>query len=552
MEKIAINEVLTPSININTDIVYANTSVEDELFITDSVNQLHYNISGILQAYYTTTKTEDDITTIYNYGNLPFVTPKDNIFLPTPARTVRIGGDFCILVQYYYIGPLYNRDKVDFAEFTPKLLFYSKSFAPEDEEAFEAWKRQKKEEFGESMEFYALNNSDQSNIYNYNYDEENNIIIFNLDLTLDNLGYFPDYAATGGEHYIKIDILDNIYSNANTYDTTLKFWKVPITGQNYYSATDHISVVSPTYSWGENNFSVNTPLYCQAKEGWYSKGSCGINLNNNDIIKVNGIMFNEDNIDNSGEGIQFYHSSEDSALLPFDIFYGSKGKLYFMSNPRKSSKLLFNQKYQLCYGVGDTITLPSKLPLQGYITDSCRNIEFLIPLTIPILNYNDIELSGTIQIRGDQGYLAHPLRGNDKETTAFNDITTIFELNAGNSNGLVTHSDPYLEPEKKENDDTDQRIDTLLWGGKSYTCGIPSDCLSYFVTPAGIVVNIKMNQDQAFKHVTNNTTVSITPVSSIYTYYNETNDTPPSSISEKNITKWKTDPLVSKLQIKII
>jgi hypothetical protein len=48
MEKIAINEVLTPSININKNITYANTSIEDELFITDRVHQIHYNISGTL------------------------------------------------------------------------------------------------------------------------------------------------------------------------------------------------------------------------------------------------------------------------------------------------------------------------------------------------------------------------------------------------------------------------------------------------------------------------------------------------------------------------
>ena len=323
MEKIALNEVLTPTININTDITYVNTSVEDELFLTDTVNQLHYNISGTLQAYYTTTRMENNILTTYNYGNLPFAaTPKSNPFLPTPTRTVRIGGDFCILVQYYYMGPLYDEDIVDFDKTSPKQLFFSKHFATE--EALKAWKAQKRAELGESfIEFYDLNDYDQSSIYDYNYDEENNIITFNLNLTFDNLGYFHDHAATGGEHYIKVDILDNIYSNANIYDTTLRFWDIPVTGKNYYSVTDHVSIVSPTYSWGENNFSINTPLYCQAKEGWYGKGSCGINLNNNDIVKVNGIMFNEDNIDNSGEGIQFYHRTEDNALLPFDIFYVS-------------------------------------------------------------------------------------------------------------------------------------------------------------------------------------------------------------------------------------
>jgi hypothetical protein len=38
MARISLTEVLTPEINIDTNIVYANTSLEEELFITDSVN----------------------------------------------------------------------------------------------------------------------------------------------------------------------------------------------------------------------------------------------------------------------------------------------------------------------------------------------------------------------------------------------------------------------------------------------------------------------------------------------------------------------------------
>ena len=160
MEKAVLDEVLTPSINISTDITYLNTSVEDELFITDSIHQLHYNVSGTLQAYYTTMKAENNTIITYNYGNLPFT--------KNPSESEKnIGGDFCIFIRYCYVGILYDEDKVDCEEFNPKLLFYSKRF--NSEEDLNAWQEQKKEELGElSIDFYDLNDQTQSSIYNYN------------------------------------------------------------------------------------------------------------------------------------------------------------------------------------------------------------------------------------------------------------------------------------------------------------------------------------------------------------------------------------------------
>jgi hypothetical protein len=103
---------------------------------------------------------ENNIITTYKYGNLPMVTsPKNNTFLPTPTRTIHIGGDFCILVQYYYMGPIYEENVIDFEETSPKQLFYSKHF--NTTEAFEAWKDQKLTELGESyIQFYDLNDYD--------------------------------------------------------------------------------------------------------------------------------------------------------------------------------------------------------------------------------------------------------------------------------------------------------------------------------------------------------------------------------------------------------
>jgi hypothetical protein len=52
---------------------------------------------------------------------------------------VHVGGDFCILVQYYYLGPVYEEEQIDFVETDNKQLFYAKGFRSEN--AFNLWKK---------------------------------------------------------------------------------------------------------------------------------------------------------------------------------------------------------------------------------------------------------------------------------------------------------------------------------------------------------------------------------------------------------------------------
>lgn len=318
----------------------------------------------------------------------------------------------------------------------------------------------------------------------------------------------------------------------------------------YYVGSSGISgIYSPIYTTvskktertlelEKNKILTYVPIECGMGDGWYNNNSSGINLNNNDIVKVNGIFFNEDQINNIGEGIHFYHPNANPNLSNFDIFYGRNGKLYFMSNPNQSDLLKYNEKFKLCYGPGDTFTISSRTPLSGYISDSKRLIQFLIPLAIPILNYNRIEITGTILARGNNGYISHFLRtGNDDvdlSTRFYNDITTRFELGQGADNGLVTHS--IIEEEQEIN---------------YYSCGIPKNRVDVTVTPSGLSISLSMlgdnGDDYHFSNITNNTPISIMPIGTIYAYCSQDE---PKIIPEDSNAK-EIDPYVPNLKITI-
>lgn len=59
---------------------------------------------------------------------------------------------------------------------------------------------------------------------------------------------------------------------------------------------------------------------------YYTSGSYGVDLNNSDIVGINGLYF-EDAVDSAGEGINFYRSS-----TTWDRLYAYGGVLYFAPN----------------------------------------------------------------------------------------------------------------------------------------------------------------------------------------------------------------------------
>lgn len=305
----------------------------------------------------------------------------------------------------------------------------------------------------------------------------------------------------------------------------------------------------------KNKILTYVPIECGMGDGWYNNNSSGINLNNNDIVKVNGIFFNEDQINNIGEGIHFYHPNANPNLSNFDIFYGRNGKLYFMSNPNQSDLLKYNEKFKLCYGPGDTFTISSRTPLSGYISDSKRLIQFLIPLTIPILNYNGIEITGTISVRGNNGYVSHFLRtgkinADTDLSTKFDDITTRFELGQGDDKGLVTHEN--INGTQLPGD-WNNNIETTVLDGNFYNCGIPKNRVGVTVTPSGLSISLSMlgDEDYRFSNVTNNTPISIVPMKTIYAYYNYDKIPENNIIPEDLSTKFQIDPYVPNLKITI-
>ena len=233
-----------------------------------------------------------------------------------------------------------------------------------------------------------------------------------------------------------------------------------------------------------------SPISCEMKDGWYNNNSSGINLNNNDIVKVNGLFFNEDAINNIGEGIQFYNYNNIRDKHNFDILYGKGGEVYYVKNPDNTKDLEHSEQTRLIYSAGRELSIEGDTPIYGHITSSKRKLCFLIPLAKPITNYTNIELKGCFLIRGIEGYLAHP-DGEDKASGyAYDDYGPRIEIGEENNNNYS-----YLPV-----GDTYRRLI------------IPKSLISLNLNACGLSVVITLPENKEFKGAVNNTPITLTPV----------------------------------------
>ena len=171
---------------------------------------------------------------------------------------------------------------------------------------------------------------------------------------------------------------------------------------NFGLATSGAKTVSakPVFDWGKSDFNFNVPVKMPNSQ-YYSitdKTGGGLNMNNSDIIGLNGLFF-ADAVDSNGEGLFFYNSSTKA----WDVLYAHQGKLYFKPNYSNNTTA-----YKMTITPGDVISITDNTPFSGYVTNSKKTIFFTIPLNKPVVGIESVTMSGSFQLRGITGYLYNP------------------------------------------------------------------------------------------------------------------------------------------------
>lgn len=194
---------------------------------------------------------------------------------------------------------------------------------------------------------------------------------------------------------------------------------------NFGLATAGAKTVStkPVFDWSKTDFQFNVPVE-MASSLYYSqtdKTGGGLNMNNSDITRLNGLYF-ADAADSNGEGLFFYNNKTDA----WDIFYAYQGNLYFKPNYSNNTKA-----YELCYAPGTEMSIGDNTPLYGYLTNARKSLILTIPVNKPIVGAPKLSISGKIQLRGISGYLYNQA---SKATTK----TAIVNLSSTSTEGITT------------------------------------------------------------------------------------------------------------------
>lgn len=169
----------------------------------------------------------------------------------------------------------------------------------------------------------------------------------------------------------------------------------------------------PVFDWSKTDFQFNVPINAMSSK-YYSplqddKGTGGLNMNNSDIVKANGIFF-ADAADSAGEGLFFYNSK----VSGWDVLYAHQGKLYFKPEFTSSSATA----YTIFYAPGDTTTIGDNTPFFGYLTNSKKSLIVTIPINKPVIA-TGCTISGNLQMRSVSGYLYNQASNKTEKTTTF-------------------------------------------------------------------------------------------------------------------------------------
>lgn len=133
--------------------------------------------------------------------------------------------------------------------------------------------------------------------------------------------------------YVPITEQSDIKITKNAYTAHKKITKLQVgktylvqgyCGDYFMDVESHSANIemNPVFDWSRTDFKFNvTPIVPEDK--FMTKQECGLNMNNSDIGKVNGIFFN-DSSDDSSEGINFYRDGK-----TWDSLYAKFGTIYF-------------------------------------------------------------------------------------------------------------------------------------------------------------------------------------------------------------------------------
>lgn len=158
------------------------------------------------------------------------------------------------------------------------------------------------------------------------------------------------YKVGDGEYidFIQVNKSNIVISENNTFVATVKLTGLDYTQKYTFQAytSDKLKLIyskevsvklDPVFDWGENDYNFNVPVK-MALNQYVKNGTYGIDVNDSDIINMNGCYF-KDVCDTNEEGIFFYRSDGGS-----DRFYGMNGDLYIApSNGETSNKVLTSE-----------------------------------------------------------------------------------------------------------------------------------------------------------------------------------------------------------------
>lgn len=214
----------------------------------------------------------------------------------------------------------------------------------------------------------------------------------------------------------------NIITNNDNFSTKDSYFNITITNSTKYcyiqaQVTDSLLretdtsnqkvVFSPLFDWSDEDFQFNIPVNLIGSKYGVDKETgerqYALNLNNSDIIGVNGIAFKDDS-NAVHEGLLFARTKENE----YDSLRINNGQLSITTNYTIGGTISDNQIYKLCYVPKDTMKIPDNTPFAGYISNARRSIFISIPIDKPLVGVTTAELSGKLEGRGITGYLYNP------------------------------------------------------------------------------------------------------------------------------------------------
>ena len=181
----------------------------------------------------------------------------------------------------------------------------------------------------------------------------------------------------------------------------------------------------PIFDWSDSDFNFNIPVTLPQNK-YKGDGTYGLDANNSDLINLNCLYF-QDACDGANEGINFYRDGTNNdvfkaqgGVLKFVPNYPSSTTEYTVATTSNLNTLLKENTTiipKLYYKAGDSVTFNTAASFSGYVTSSKTDIFIGIPLAKPTIGVDNVAVTGTIQIRGVNGYVQNT---NDSSSSTYN------------------------------------------------------------------------------------------------------------------------------------